>query len=76
MTAGAVRAYPRTMSDPPIDRWSQQEALREIVQIARCLPAADAERRVAARLARLTPEQRRIVREGLRGWEAAADAEL
>jgi hypothetical protein len=31
---------------------------------------------VAARLDRLTPEQRRIVREGLQGWEAAADAEL
>jgi hypothetical protein len=64
------------MSGPPIDRWSQEEALREIVLIARSLPAGDAERRVAARLARLTPEQRRIVREGLRGWEAAVDAEI
>jgi hypothetical protein len=64
------------MTDPPIARWSQEEALREIVRIARRLPAGDAERQVAARLDRLTPEQRRIVREGLQGWEAAADAEL
>jgi hypothetical protein len=64
------------MADPPIDRWSREEALREIVRIARDLPATGAERELAARLARLTPEQRRIVREGLRGWEAAADAEL
>jgi hypothetical protein len=64
------------MVDPPIERWSQDEALREVVRIARELPRRGAEREVAARLARLTPEQRRIVREGLRGWEAAADAEL
>jgi hypothetical protein len=64
------------MADPPIDRWSQEEALREIVRIARGMPASGAEREVAPRLARLTPEQRRIVREGLRGWEAAADAQL
>jgi hypothetical protein len=64
------------MADPPIDRWSREEALREIVRIARGMPASGAEREVAPPLSRLTPEQRRIVREGLRGWEAAADAEL
>ena len=64
------------MADPPIERWSQEEALREVVRIARRLPSRSAEREMTARMARLTPEQRRIVREGLRGWEAAADAEL
>ena len=64
------------MADPPIDRWSHEEALREIVRIARQLPRRSAERELTARLGRLTREQRRIVREGLRSWEAAADAEL
>jgi hypothetical protein len=64
------------VAEPPIDRWSREEAAREIVRIARALPAPDAAREISARLERLTPEQRRIVREGLRGWEAAADAEL
>jgi hypothetical protein len=64
------------MPEPPIDRWSREEAIRELLCIARSLPATDAAQDVAGRLARLTPEQRRIVREGLRGWEAAADAEV
>jgi hypothetical protein len=64
------------MADAPIQRWAREEALRETVRIARDLPSEDFERDVLPRLSRLTPDQRRIVLEGLRGWEALPEAEL
>jgi len=53
-------------TDPRADALSQQVE-RVAIDVR---GKAAAERELAARLARLTPEQRRIVREGLRGWEA------
>ena len=46
------------MTSPPLDRWAEDEALRELARLARDLPdAVEAWRR----LGRLTAEQRRLV---------------
>jgi hypothetical protein len=55
-----ARRYPAEMSDPPLDRWSEDEALRELARLAADLPHVDAEE-AWRRLGRLTDEQRAIV---------------
>ncbi len=57
-----------TDPSPPLDRWSRDEALREAARIARRLPFEDYDRDVRPRLRRLTPAQRVLVRDTLRGW--------
>jgi hypothetical protein len=48
------------MASPPLDRWSEDEALRELVRLARDLPEVDAAE-AWRRLGRLTGEQRQLV---------------
>ena len=52
-------------SPPPIERWAREEALREIVRLARDLADVDADE-AWRRLQRLTLEQRAGVTEVLR----------
>ena len=63
------------MAEAPIERWAREEAVREAARIARLLPTDDVARDVTAPLARLTAEQRRLVLEALRSWEAMAEAD-
>ena len=63
------------MAEAPIARWARDGAVREAARIARLLPTEEVERDVLAPLSRLTPDQRRMVLEALRSWEALADAE-
>lgn len=46
--------------DPPLDQWSHDGAMRALEQLARDLPHVDAAT-AAARLSRLTAEQREAV---------------
>jgi hypothetical protein len=48
------------MGMPPLNRWSEDEALRELARLARDLPDVDAAE-AWRRLGRLTAEQRRLV---------------
>ena len=50
------------MTTPPLDRWSEDEALRELASLARDLPDTDEAWR---RLGRLTAEQRARVMQAL-----------
>jgi hypothetical protein len=51
--------------DPPLDRWAEEQALRELARLARDLPYAGAAE-VWRRLGRLTGEQRAAVIAALR----------
>jgi hypothetical protein len=48
------------MTDPPLDRWAEDEALRALARLARDLPAVDA-KEAWRRLGELTAEQRRLL---------------
>ena len=48
------------MATPPLDRWAEDEALRELARLARDLPDVGADE-AWRRLGRLTEEQRRLV---------------
>ena len=48
------------MATPPLDRWAEDEALRELARLARDLPDVDADE-ARRRLERLTAEQRAVV---------------
>ena len=50
---------------PPLDKWAREAAVDELARIVRRFPFEDFDRDVQPRLARLTPEQRAIVEEGL-----------
>ena len=63
------------MPERHIERWAREEAVREATRIARRLPTHDVQRDVMAPLSRLTSDQRRLVLEALRSWEALADAD-
>jgi hypothetical protein len=73
----AVRATPRVsdvpidrfkrlaeISDPPVDEWERQGALRELTRVARDLEWEDSDA-VIARLGRLTQSQREAVAEAM-----------
>ena len=48
------------MTTPPLDRWAEDEALRELARLARDVPDVDADE-APRRLGRLTEEQRAAV---------------
>jgi hypothetical protein len=48
------------MTTPPLERWSEDEALRELARLARDLPDVDASG-AWRRLGRLTAEQRQLL---------------
>jgi hypothetical protein len=50
---------------PPLEQWMREAAVDELARIAGRLPFEDFDRGVQPRLARLTPEQRAVVEEGL-----------
>ena len=52
------------MATPPLDRWSEDEALRELAWLARDLPVVDADE-AWRRLSRLTADQRALVMQAL-----------
>ena len=52
------------VSDPPVDEWERQGALRELAQVARDLEREDSGA-VIARLGRLTQSQRDAVAEAM-----------
>ena len=54
------------MTGPPLERWSEDEALRELARRARELPEVDADE-AWRRLERLTAEQRALVLAAVRG---------
>jgi hypothetical protein len=58
------RAPTGAISDPPIDDWERQGALRELTRVARDLQREDADA-VIARLGRLTHSQRGAVAEAM-----------
>jgi hypothetical protein len=58
------------MTTPPLDRWAEDEALRELARLARDLPAVDA-KEAWRRLGRLTAEQRALVLATLRTFARA-----
>ena len=57
------------MTTPPLDRWAEDEALRELARLARDLPDVDAAE-AWRRLGRLTAEQRRLVYRALGAFES------
>ncbi len=56
------------MSHPPLDRWAEDEALRELARLARDLPNVDAGE-AWRRLGRLSDEQRGTIIGALEGDE-------
>jgi hypothetical protein len=52
------------MTEPPVDDWERQGALRELTRVARDLELEDADA-VVARLGRLTQNQRDAVAEAM-----------
>lgn len=52
------------ISDPPVDEWERQGALRELTRVARDLEREDSDA-VIARLGRLTHSQREAVAEAM-----------
>jgi hypothetical protein len=52
------------LSEPPVDEWERQGALRELTRVARDLEREDADA-VVARLGRLTQSQREAVAEAM-----------
>lgn len=52
------------MATPPLERWAEDEALRELARLARDLPVVDADD-AWRRLGRLTAEQRALVNRDL-----------
>jgi hypothetical protein len=52
------------MITPPLERWPEDEALRELAHLAHDLPVGDAEEALR-RLERLTAEQRALVMQAL-----------
>ncbi|MGD9571261.1 MAG: hypothetical protein AB7V62_05205 [Thermoleophilia bacterium] len=53
-----------SLTDPPIEEWERQGALRELTRVARDLELEDADA-VVARLGRLTQDQRDAVAEAM-----------